>query len=75
MRPEYGLCNGGVRSGRATNVQATMEKVWDGFVSKEANQKIFMDTDCELNLKPGGADSFAIEDFAGDGKDVPAAVS
>lgn len=52
-----------------------MEKVWDGFVSKEANQKIFMDTDCELNLKPGGADSFAIEDFAGDGKDVPAAVS
>ncbi len=41
-----------------------VEKVWDGFVSKEANQKIFMGADFELDLKPGGAMS-----WSGPGKD------
>src|SRR5207245_11573278 len=36
-------------------IAAPVEKVWDGFVSKEANQKIFMGADFELDLKPGGA--------------------
>jgi hypothetical protein len=35
-------------------IAAPMEKVWDGSVSKEANQKIFVGADFELNLKPGG---------------------
>jgi uncharacterized protein YndB with AHSA1/START domain len=36
-------------------IAAPVEKVWEGFVSKEANQKIFMGADFELDLKPGGA--------------------
>jgi hypothetical protein len=36
-------------------IAAPVEKVWDGFVSKEANQKIFTGADFELHLKPGGA--------------------
>src|ERR1700730_13136167 len=36
-------------------IAAPVEKVWNGFVSKEANQKIFMGADFELDLKPGGA--------------------
>jgi uncharacterized protein YndB with AHSA1/START domain len=36
-------------------IAAPVEKVWDGFVSKEANQKIFMGANFELDLKPGGA--------------------
>jgi uncharacterized protein YndB with AHSA1/START domain len=36
-------------------IAAPIEKVWNGFVSKEANQIIFMGTDFELDLKPGGA--------------------
>src|SRR5437868_13843521 len=36
-------------------IAAPAEKVWDGFVSKEANQKIFMGADFEVDLKPGGA--------------------
>ncbi|HEV7550202.1 MAG TPA: SRPBCC domain-containing protein, partial [Candidatus Angelobacter sp.] len=36
-------------------IAAPVEKVWDGFVSKEANQKIFMGADFEVDLKPGGA--------------------
>jgi uncharacterized protein YndB with AHSA1/START domain len=35
-------------------IAAPIEKVWGGFVSKEANQKIFMGADFELELKPGG---------------------
>jgi len=41
-----------------------MEKVWNGFVSKEANQIIFMGADFELDLKPGGAMT-----WSGPGKD------
>src|ERR1700749_4039646 len=36
-------------------IAAPAEKVWDGFVSKEANQKIFMGADFEVDLKPGGS--------------------
>src|SRR5258708_38841287 len=36
-------------------IAAPVENVWDGFVSEEANQKIFMGVDFELDLKPGGA--------------------
>jgi uncharacterized protein YndB with AHSA1/START domain len=39
-------------------------KVWDGFVSKEANQKIFMGADFEVELRPGGAMT-----WSGPGKD------
>ena len=35
---------------------APVEKVWEGFVSKEANQKIFMGADFEVDLRPGGRD-------------------
>jgi uncharacterized protein YndB with AHSA1/START domain len=36
-------------------IAAPIEKVWDGFISKEANQKIFMGADFEVELKPGGS--------------------
>lgn len=36
-------------------IAAPIEKVWNGFVSKEANQTIFMGADFEVDLKPGGA--------------------
>jgi uncharacterized protein YndB with AHSA1/START domain len=36
-------------------IAAHAEQVWDGFVSKEANQKIFMGADFEVDLRPGGA--------------------
>jgi len=36
-------------------IAAPIEKVWDGFVSREANQKIFMGADFEIDLKPGGS--------------------
>jgi uncharacterized protein YndB with AHSA1/START domain len=36
-------------------IAAPLDKVWDGFISKEANQKIFMGAEFELDLKPGGA--------------------
>ena len=36
-------------------IAAPAERVWDGFVSKDANQKIFMGADFEVDLKPGGA--------------------
>ena len=36
-------------------IAAPVEKVWDGFVSKEANHKIFVGADFEVDLKPGGA--------------------
>lgn len=45
-------------------VAAPMEKVWDGFVSKEANQTIFMGADFAIDLKPGGAMT-----WSGPGKD------
>ncbi len=36
-------------------IAAPVEKVWSGFVSKEANQTIFMGADFEVDLRPGGA--------------------
>jgi uncharacterized protein YndB with AHSA1/START domain len=36
-------------------IAASIEKVWDGFVSKEANQQIFLGADFEADLRPGGA--------------------
>jgi uncharacterized protein YndB with AHSA1/START domain len=45
-------------------IAAPIEKVWDGFVSKDANQKIFMGADFEIDLKPGGAMT-----WSGPGKD------
>ena len=45
-------------------IAAPLEKVWDGFVSKEANQKIFLGADFEVDLKPGGAMT-----WSGPGKD------
>ena len=45
-------------------IAAPVEKVWDGFISKEANQKIFMGADFEVELKPGG-----LMTWSGPGKD------
>ena len=45
-------------------IAAPIEKVWNGFVSKEANQTIFMGADFEIDLRPGGAMS-----WSGPGKD------
>lgn len=36
-------------------IAAPIEKVWNGFVSKEANQTIFMGAEFEVDLRPGGA--------------------
>jgi uncharacterized protein YndB with AHSA1/START domain len=36
-------------------IAAPIEKVWNGFVSKEANQTIFMGADFHVDLVPGGA--------------------
>jgi len=36
-------------------IAAPVEKVWDGLVSKEANRKIFVGADFEVDLKPGGS--------------------
>jgi uncharacterized protein YndB with AHSA1/START domain len=45
-------------------IAAPIEKVWDGFVSKEANKTIFMGADFEVDLKPGGSMT-----WSGPGKD------
>lgn len=45
-------------------IAAPIEKVWEGFVSREANRKIFMGADFEVDLKPGGAMT-----WSGPGKD------
>ena len=45
-------------------IAAPIEKVWDGFVSKEVNQTIFMGADFEVDLRPGGTMS-----WSGPGKD------
>jgi len=45
-------------------IAAPLEKVWDGFLSKEANQKIFMGANFEVDLKPGGTMT-----WSGPGKD------
>ena len=45
-------------------IAAPIEKVWNRFVSKEANRTIFMGADFDMDLKPGGATS-----WSGPGKD------
>jgi uncharacterized protein YndB with AHSA1/START domain len=45
-------------------IAAPIEKVWNGFVSKEANQTIFMGADFEVDLRAGGAMT-----WSGPGKD------
>jgi len=45
-------------------IAAPIEKVWSGFVSKEANQAIFMGADFQVDLEPGGAMT-----WSGPGKD------
>lgn len=45
-------------------IAAPVEKVWAGFVSKEANQTIFMGADFAVDLRPGGAMT-----WSGPGKD------
>ena len=45
-------------------IAAPLEKVWEGFVSKEANQKIFMGAVFELDPRPGG-----VITWSGPGKD------
>jgi len=45
-------------------IAAPIEKVWDGFVSKDANEKIFMGANFEVELKPGGKMA-----WSGPGKD------
>ena len=45
-------------------IAAPIEKVWDGFVSKETNRTIFMGAEFEVELKPGGAMT-----WSGPGKD------
>jgi uncharacterized protein YndB with AHSA1/START domain len=45
-------------------IAAPIEKVWDGFISKEANRTIFMGADFEVELKPGGSMT-----WSGSGKD------
>jgi uncharacterized protein YndB with AHSA1/START domain len=45
-------------------IAAPLEKVWAGFVSKEANRTIFMGADFQVDLQPGGAMT-----WSGPGKD------
>jgi uncharacterized protein YndB with AHSA1/START domain len=45
-------------------IAAPIEKVWDGFVSKDVNRTIFMGADFDVDLKPGGAMT-----WSGPGKD------
>jgi uncharacterized protein YndB with AHSA1/START domain len=45
-------------------IAAPLDKVWNGFVSKEANKTIFMGADFEVDLRPGGAMT-----WSGPGKD------
>jgi uncharacterized protein YndB with AHSA1/START domain len=45
-------------------IAAPIEKVWDGFVSKEANEQIFVGATYAVDLRPGGAMT-----WSGPGKD------
>ena len=45
-------------------IAAPLEKVWNGFVSKETNRTIFLGADFEVDLRPGGAMT-----WSGPGKD------
>jgi uncharacterized protein YndB with AHSA1/START domain len=46
-------------------IAAPIEKVWDGFVSKQANQTIFMGADFDVDLNPGGAMTWSRPDRNG----------
>lgn len=45
-------------------IAAPIERVWNGFVSKEANEVIFAGASLEVDLNPGGA-----MNWSGPGKD------
>lgn len=45
-------------------IAAPIEKVWEGFVSREANKTIFMGAEFEVDLTPGGSMT-----WSGPGKD------
>jgi uncharacterized protein YndB with AHSA1/START domain len=45
-------------------IAAPVEKVWEGFVSKEANETIFTGAEFAVDLRPGGAMT-----WSGPGKD------
>ena len=45
-------------------IAAPLQKVWEGFVSKETNRAIFMGAEFEIDLKPGGTMT-----WSGPGKD------
>ncbi|MBV9762584.1 MAG: SRPBCC domain-containing protein [Acidobacteriaceae bacterium] len=45
-------------------IAAPIEKVWNGFVSKEANRTIFLGADFDVELTPGGSMT-----WSGPGKD------
>jgi len=45
-------------------IAAPVEKVWNGFVSKEANRQIFMGADFDVDLRVGGTMT-----WSGPGKD------
>jgi uncharacterized protein YndB with AHSA1/START domain len=45
-------------------IAAPIEKVWNAFVSKETNERIFMGATFEVDLRPGGAMT-----WSGPGKD------
>lgn len=46
-------------------IAAPIEKIWDGFVSKEANRTIFMGAEFEVELAPGGAMNWSGPDKEG----------
>ena len=41
-------------------IAAPPEKVWDGFVSKDVNQIIFIGAEFEIDLKPGGSMTWSV---------------
>jgi len=45
-------------------IAAPIQKVWEGFVSKEANEEIFMGAEFEVDLRAGGSMT-----WSGPGKD------
>jgi uncharacterized protein YndB with AHSA1/START domain len=47
-------------------IAAPIERVWEGFVSPEANKVIFMGADFAVDLRPGGAMTWSGPDKAGE---------
>jgi hypothetical protein len=52
-------------------IAAPIEKVWNGFVSKEANQIIFMSADFEIDIEPGRAMSLIATTYDDEGARRP----